>query len=121
MGRNLPEYVSRPYSSKDKSKKQEKRSAKDYDGITTSASGARGNKGDVNLKSGFKLENKTTDKNSIRVEKKWLDKIEEEAFEVGVMPLLEIELQDQQWVIMRKEDFIKFLEIKENATDILED
>lgn len=74
------------------SQKQEKRLAKQYGGRTTAGSGNKRTKGDVQAyyKSGVTpklIEAKITDKDSMKVQREWLEKISKEAFQQGSEPV----------------------------------
>lgn len=69
------------------SSKQESRIAKIFEGKVVPNSGAtKFKKGDVVVKNKILIECKTstTEKTSFSIKKEWLEKIKEEAFEVGV-------------------------------------
>jgi hypothetical protein len=86
---------------KKKSLKQEDRTAEDFDGRTRGkASGASWNKkGDVKTAK-FLIENKFTDKDAFPLKvKTWL-KIETEAIREGLRtPLIQLDIQDKQFII----------------------
>lgn len=98
-----------PDTVKKKSTNQEKRIAREVGGKVTPASGALSIKGDVvNKKLRLRLEAKRTDKSRMILEKEWLEKIVAQSrFEV---PALNIEIQDQSWYLVRKEEFDYILE-----------
>lgn len=106
-----------PKTPKQKSQKQEKRAAKDYGGRVIKGSGSGGEKGDVNLRAGIKLEAKRTDKESLSIKRSWLLKIEEEAFSANKMPALEIEIQDVHWVMIPEHEFRQYVEWKKGLRD----
>lgn len=101
---DLPEYLLREETSHSKSRRQEKKGAKKYGGYTTTGSGNKADKGDVNA-GGYKIEFKRTDKKSISVTLEWLEKIKEQAFAARMKPALEIEIQDESWTMIPSEDF----------------
>lgn len=107
--RVLP-YLNRPDTPYTRSQKQEKDAAKRYGGRTTSGSGNKRDKGDVSIYAGVRLEAKRTDKNSISVKKEWLQKISEEAFAERQRPAVEIEIQDEQWVLIPELEFRNYIE-----------
>lgn len=98
-----------PDKVKKKSTNQEKRVARESGGKLTPASGALSIKGDVaNKKLRLRIEAKRTDKSSMILEKAWLEKIVAQSrFEV---PALNIEIQDQSWYLVRREEFEFILE-----------
>lgn len=113
----LPEHFKNNDSStfrgrKAKSVKQEKRIAREYQGSLVSGSGSGREKGDVNLRSGFKMEAKRTDAQSMSIKRVWLEKIAAEAFVRHQRPALEIEFgpddsgKESHWVVISKQDFI---------------
>lgn len=87
----------RAFTSNDKrranviSKRQERKATKLSGGIQPPGSGNKGIKGDV-ISTGYrrkrKIECKTTDKKSIRVERKWLEKLENQCNYDGSEPVL---------------------------------
>lgn len=80
---------------KQKSVKQEKKLAKKLDGLARKGSGCGAlNKGDV-VSKGWLAECKYTGKQSIRLTKKMIEKIEQEAVEIGKEPLIELQIQDR--------------------------
>lgn len=85
----LPPYMlDQPQDKKKKSKKQEKRFAKQLGGKVQKGSGAMSfHKGDVKT-SELLVECKRTDKETIRVDKKWLIKVSREAMGYGKTPAL---------------------------------
>lgn len=119
------------HNRKKKSKSQEKRVAKKLGANVQPASGSKGlPKGDQGTSTGrgvrgysvspsdisatsFLVEAKRTDSNSIRIEGRWLDKIEAEALTVGKKPALTLEiggrnaLCEKDWVLITAEDFRK--------------
>ena len=86
---------------KKKSLKQEKRTAKEFGGLTQIASGAiEGMKGDVRT-SEYLIENKFTDASNYTVDYKIWNKIFKEAIkDGGRTPLLQVDIQDASVVIM---------------------
>lgn len=98
-----------PDKVKKKSTNQEKRVARESGGLLTPASGALSIKGDVaNRKLRLRIEAKRTDKASIVLDKVWLEKIVAQSrFEI---PALNIEIQDQNWYLVRPEEFAYILE-----------
>jgi hypothetical protein len=96
---------------KNKSKKQEKRTAKDFGGKTTPASGALdGAKGDVRT-SLFLIENKYTDTPSYVLKLETWKKIEKEALKDGLRyPMMQIDIQDRQLVLLDKDVLIDIID-----------
>jgi hypothetical protein len=93
--------------------KSEDRVVKDMGMRTIAGSGNQaGNKSD-GVDKEYRLECKSTEKKSIRLEHDWLLKIAHEALETGRTPLLAISFVFEQgkpkkegdWVMMRKRDF----------------
>ncbi len=93
-----------------RSQKQEKRLEGKYDGQRSAASGAFwSRKGDVRT-SMFLIEAKTTSNKSISVKKEWLEKIRREAIMDSRMPLLALEIDGLNCVILLEDDFDDLLE-----------
>lgn len=94
---------------KKKSKRQEDRTAKDFGGLTQVASGALwGAKGDVRTDE-FLIENKFTDATSYILKVAIWNKIEDEARRDGVkIPIMQIDIQDVQVVVMRLWDMQEY-------------
>ena len=92
---------------KRKSAKQEARTAKDFGGKVTPASGALdGAKGDVKT-SFFLIENKYTDKDFFKLDASIWAKIFREATKDGLrVPLMQIDIQDIQLVLGDKYDIL---------------
>jgi hypothetical protein len=105
---------------KRKSLKQEKRTAKEFNGKEQIASGALdGMKGDVRTgntgvgfnDSDFLIENKFTDKASYSLKKSIWDKIEKESLRDNLrIPLMQIDIQDTQLVVLNKSDFLSLID-----------
>lgn len=92
-----------------KSQKQERRLAKTLDGQTAAASGAFWTrKGDVRSED-LLVEAKTTDKASYSIKKAIWDKIRREALLDGRMPVLAVEIQDRNLVVLDEEDFLALI------------
>lgn len=100
---------------KRKSQKQEKRTAKEFGGKLTPASGAlSGAKGDVRTgvrdgsrfnQQDFLIENKFTDKSSYSLKLSIWEKIELEALRDNFRtPLMQIDIQDLQVVVINRND-----------------
>ena len=80
-----------------RSKQQERSLAKRSGGSLVSGSGSGLDKGDVKKYSGvFRVEAKTTGKDSFRVTKEMIQKIEEAALPNGELPAIIIEFVDQR-------------------------
>lgn len=89
-----------------RSYKQERRLAKTLDGKPTAASGAFwSRKGDVRS-DGLLVEAKTTEKASYSIKKEIWEKIRKEALLDGRMPVLAIQIQDRNLVVLDEEDFL---------------
>jgi hypothetical protein len=99
------------------SDRQERATAERLGGETQRGSGAtERHKGDVKTDD-LLVENKTTEKASIRVEGKWLAKISGEARNAGRIPAVEIEIRgiddplcEKQWVMVPASEFAKLVE-----------
>jgi hypothetical protein len=90
-------------------KKKERNDAKDFGGRQTKASGSQWfQPGDVRT-SKYLIDSKYTDKMSYTITKKIWDKIYEEALFSYRTPMLSVQIQDLELVILSKEDFIKLL------------
>jgi hypothetical protein len=106
---------------KRKSLAQERRTAKEFGGLTQIASGAiDGLKGDVKTgstgvgfnDSDFLIENKFTDAKSYSLKKATWEKIEKEALKDNMrIPLMQIDIQnDTQLVVLNKSDFLSLID-----------
>ena len=106
---------------KKKSMLQEKRTAKEFNGNTTIASGALYfQKADVRTgtdrtsmfnNSDFLIENKFTDKETYKLERKIWEKIAKEALHDNFRtPLMQIDIQDLHLVIMDYNDYLEYFE-----------
>lgn len=106
---------------KKKSAIQEKRTAKEFGGKTQVASGALwGSKGDVRTgaertssfnDSDYLIENKYTDKDSYKLDRKIWEKIVQEALRDNFRtPLLQVDIQDLQLIIISHNDFTVLFE-----------
>lgn len=91
---------------KRKSQIQEKNLKKRVNGRLTVNSGATSvfDKADVDT-SVFKIECKTTDKKSYSLKKSILDKVNKEAIFQNKMPLMEIEIGHDKYIVSKSEDF----------------
>ena len=99
---------------KDKSKKQEVRTAKELGGKTTIASGALVQKGDV-FNDHFLVECKTTEKPYYSLKKSIWDKIQKEALKSNMrIPVMRIDVNDmfetdkKSYAVLRESDFTVF-------------
>lgn len=114
---NLPKWVGKKDSPKYKSKKQEKKSARDLLGETTIASGALPfDKADIRIRRfkksqfepvSFKIECKRTDAKSIILKKSWIDKLKRECT-ANEFWAIDLQIQDEDVMLISKNDF-KFL------------
>lgn len=97
---------------REKANKQEKTIAKSTGGKTTIGSGAFFQKGDVSIgKYNIRIEAKRTDGEQITLKKEWIDKLKSQSrFEV---PVLALEVQDESWFVIRKQEFALILEYLE--------
>lgn len=98
------------FDPKKKSKKQEKRIAREVGGKQTPGSGSRWNaKGDVKTSS-LLIEAKTTTHRSFSVTSTILDKISEEAVLCGRTPVLSVEItsgiRPKRYAVLAWEDFL---------------
>lgn len=104
-----------------KSQKQEKRTAKDFGGKTQIGSGCIWTmKADVRTGTGrgegfnesdFLIENKFTDKNFYSLKRDIWEKIEREALRDNMrIPLMQIDIQDLELIVMDKNTFISHFE-----------
>lgn len=101
---SLPPYLDSDHKLS-RSRKQEKKIAKAYGGKKIKGSGnGKFQKGDVRA-GRFLIEAKRTDAASIVLKREWLAKIEQEAFDDGKYPALEIQIQNQDWVLIRRAEF----------------
>jgi hypothetical protein len=93
----------------EKWKKKEKKDSQDFLGKRTKASGNQWSApGDVKT-SDFLIDSKQTDRKSFSVTYEMWNKIEEEALFQFRYPMLSIQLQDKEIVVLSKEDFIKLI------------
>ena len=114
-------FLGTPADKKKKSKKQEDRIAKKLGGRRQKASGARSfSKGDVRCPD-LLVEAKRTDGETIRVDKKWLIKITQEAMGYKLTPALSLEFEnmprlvEQDWIAVPSSFLQQLLEFyKEN-------
>lgn len=124
----LPEWMNKKRTPRDKSKQQEKNAAKRFNGRVTIGSGNRPtDKADVairGVKNHFdrntvRLEAKRTDYASIKIEKKWFDKLERETLAKEFWAV-ELEIQDKRVYIISEREY-KFLLwlLTESASNIL--
>lgn len=89
-----------------RSRKQEKRDARDYGGRVQAGSGCGTfKKGDVRTDD-LLIENKRTDKQQMTLKAEWLDKIRNEALTEGRIPVVGIEIDGREWVLLPKDDYI---------------
>lgn len=111
----LPSYLqseSRGRRNKRRSENQESSVAASLGGKTIRGSGGGMEKGDVNTKTGYKIECKTTEANQITIKRSWLRKIECEAFDSGRRPMLVFDFEEtaterpQRWVCIPESEFI---------------
>jgi Holliday junction resolvase len=92
----IPKYFSEDKSKHVVSKKQEKRVARKLGGRRQKGSGSMaGHKGDVKSVE-LLTECKHTEKESIRITRKWLEKVSQEADFYGKVPALAIEFSDKR-------------------------
>jgi len=93
--------------------KKETKDAKDFNGTRTPRSGGLwGFKGDIKSDK-FLIESKETEKDSFRITKKLWNKIYTEAIESRRLPLLSIQIDDIDIVVMDKNDLLMLLEDNE--------
>lgn len=104
---NVPE-VDPPWkraTQKRRSQCSERQGAKLDGGFTTAMSGAGWKKGDYHA-NGYLVEDKFTDADSFRVEKKVLAKTEAEALASGKLPQWRISLPGFRLRVLREEDYL---------------
>lgn len=93
----------------DKWKKQEKKDAKDFDGKRTLRSGGIWfMPGDVKTEE-YLIENKTTDNKSYSLKALVWKKIHKEAIKEGRKPLMLIQIQDVELVVLDRNDFLEMI------------
>ncbi len=101
----LDDFLGKGATKKEKSQRQEKNVAKLVGGRATISSGSlHFDKADVVSKS-FRIECKRTDKEFLRIDKKWLTKIKKEALESKVLPAVNIEINGEMWFMIRVNEF----------------
>jgi hypothetical protein len=107
---NIDKFKNRK-SKRDPSKVQEEKAAKRIGGRKTFASGALPfDKGDaVNRRLKLRLECKRTDKESLSIKRTWLTKLKGNLVR-GEIPVVNIEIQDEGWYLIRPEEFAFILE-----------
>lgn len=89
-----------------RSRAQEKRDAKDHGGRMQPRSGAgKFAKGDVRTVD-LLIENKRTDKESLVIQGAWLDKIRSEAYHDGRVPMIGVDINGREWVMLPKDDYL---------------
>ena len=100
-------------SSKKKSMRQEKRIAKEVGGKPTAGSGSLPNpqfKADVvQKKLRLRIEAKQTEGDGIRIEGEWIDKLLKQRYPDEI-PVLNIQIKQHDWYMVRKEEFEILLE-----------
>lgn len=62
-------------------------------------------KGDVRTATEL-IENKRTDKESMSIKGAWLDKIRKEAQSEGRTPIIGIDINGREWVLLLKQDYL---------------
>ena len=99
-----------------RSKNQEKKVSKQIGGRVTIGSGNTDkDKGDAFAKDcRVRVEAKRTDHASIKIEKAWLEKIKHQCA-VSEIPVVHIEIQDEDWYMVRPEEFEFILEGVRNS------
>jgi len=107
-------------NNKNKSQKQENKISKLLDMCKTISSGSIWfSKGDLK-DDDFILEAKTTDNEKYTISRKLINKISEESFSRFKKPLIFITVQDKDYILMKKNDFIEISEIgEEKIKDLL--
>jgi Holliday junction resolvase len=96
-------------SKQEKSKRQEIAVSKFSSGKRTIASGALFRDGDIIVGDhNLRIEAKRTDKDFLKIDKKWCEKIKKQSrFDI---PVLALEIKDEQWYVIRPEEFALLLE-----------
>lgn len=95
--------------------KKEKKDAKDFGGDRVKASGSLWHApGDVKTEE-FLIDSKHTTKKSFSVSKKIWDKLYGEALFSFKTPLLSLQIQDIELVVLDKQDFLDILSKKEES------
>jgi hypothetical protein len=108
-------FINREKTIKDKATMQEKRIAKRNKLRTTIASGAKHfDKADIKGKH-IRIECKRTDKRQIIIKKEWLEKLERETT-VSDIPVMNIEIQNENWYLVRQSEFDYILELIKEET-----
>ena len=93
-------------------KKLENNAAKEFKGKRNRGSGNRWyNPGDIRLDN-FLIEAKQTERKSYSISKRTWDKIYEEALFSYRLPVMLLQIQDLELVVLSKEDFQKLIPIK---------
>ena len=103
-------------------RKAESKTAKRFGGRETPGSGNKTIKGDYHVNQ-WKVENKSTIHNSLKLDLDWLIKISQEALEVGMVPALSIQFVDGQgtprkngkWVMVSEEQYQRLLDLGEDV------
>lgn len=96
-------------SNKPNWQKKEIRDAKDFGAYVTKASGRVWNDPGDSQNKDWLIESKYTDKKSYSVSLKTWKKLEKQALIAFRLPLLSVQMQDTEVVVLDKEDFIKLL------------
>lgn len=122
MGKSPNFLNGNPNANREKmSKRHEKQVAKSMGGIETIGSGAKGMKGDVWAgEEGRRLmvENKATEKKSMSLKLRWLEKLVKEAFEAGREPVLAIRFDAMKyggrkdWAVLPLDRLEELLELE---------
>jgi len=95
-------------------RKKQKRDVRDFDGKETPRSGGFWSfAGDVEQEK-FLIESKYTDGKGYRLTKETWNKIEHEALMSGKLPMMSIQIQDTEVVILSKFDFMELLKNESN-------
>lgn len=90
--------------------KKEQRDAEDFGGKVTPRSGGFWSfPGDVKTDK-FLIDAKSTEKNGYRVTKKVWNKIVDESIKSGKIPMLSLEIDDLELIVLDKNDFIALSE-----------
>lgn len=113
----MSDFLRRPGLKGSKSRRQEKRLAKELNGFTTPGSGSGSMKGDVRTTEDM-VEAKTTSKTQFTLKLETLRKLEVEAAAVGKRPVLVIQIDDDsplfflhpEWVVLPKHDYLALKE-----------
>lgn len=90
---NIPKRLAGPSPAHNRSKLQERETARRLGGVVVKGSGSGDERGDVRLRGLIRLEAKTTSRKSFSVTPDILDKLDNAVFGSGEIPIIQVELE----------------------------